>query len=80
MANVVILLVIVALVAIISVQNATPVVLTFLFWKVETSLSIVVFLSMLAGISMAVVVALSGYLKRFVKNKKLQNQNKKQAP
>jgi uncharacterized integral membrane protein len=80
MANVVILLVIVALVAIISVQNATPVVLTLLFWKVETSLSIVVFLSMLAGISMAVVVALSGYLKRFVKNKKLQNQNKKQAP
>jgi uncharacterized integral membrane protein len=80
MANIVILLVIVALVAIFSVQNAAPVVLTFLFWKVETSLSIVIFLSMLAGIIMAVVVALSGYLKRFVKSKKIQNQNKKPAP
>jgi uncharacterized integral membrane protein len=69
MANVVILLVIVAVVAVISVQNATPVVLTFLFWKVETYLSVVIFLSILAGIVMALIAALSGHLKRFMKNK-----------
>jgi uncharacterized integral membrane protein len=49
--NIVILLIIVALVAIISVQNAAPVTFTLLFWKIETTLSVVSFLSMLAGFS-----------------------------
>lgn len=39
MTNVVILLVIVTVVAIISVQNATPVLIAFLFWKFETNLA-----------------------------------------
>ncbi len=69
MANIAILLVVVAIVAVIAVQNATPVVLTFLFWKVNTSLSVVIFLAILTGIVMAAVVALSGYVKRLVKNK-----------
>lgn len=69
MANIVILLVVVAIVAVIAVQNATPVVLAFLFWKVNTSLSVVIFLAILTGIVMAAVVALSGYVKRLVKNK-----------
>jgi hypothetical protein len=42
---------------------------TLLFWKIETTLSVVSFLSMLAGILMTAAVALSGYLKRFFKNK-----------
>ena len=67
MANIVILLLIVAVIAIISVQNAMPVALTFLFWKVETSLSVVIFFSILAGLMMAIVVLLSGHLKRLSK-------------
>ncbi len=70
MANVVIVLIIVALVAIVSIQNATPVTLTFLFWKVETSLFVVIILSILAGLLIAVVAVLSGRLKRLVKNRK----------
>jgi len=69
MANVVILLVIVAVVAIIAVQNATPVVIAFLFWKFETNLAVVIFLSLLAGLLMAAAIVLSGYMKRYFKRK-----------
>jgi uncharacterized integral membrane protein len=51
MVNIVILLIIVALVAIIPAQNAAPVAFTLLFWKIETTLSVVSFLSMLVGFS-----------------------------
>jgi hypothetical protein len=44
MVNIVILLIIVALAAIISAQNAAPVAFTLLFWKIETTLSVVSFL------------------------------------
>ena len=69
MVNVVILLLIVAVVAVISVQNATPVAIAFLFWKFETNLAVVIFLSLLAGIMMAAAIVLSGYMKRFLKRK-----------
>jgi uncharacterized integral membrane protein len=49
--NIVILLIIVALVAIISVQNAAPVAFTLLLWKIEITLSVVSFLSTLDGFS-----------------------------
>jgi uncharacterized integral membrane protein len=42
--------IVVALVAIFSVQNAGPVAITFLFWRFEASLAIAIFLSALAGI------------------------------
>jgi len=69
MTNVVILLVIVTVVAIISLQNATPVVIAFLFWKFETNLAVVIFLSLLAGLLMAAAIVLSGHMKRFLKKK-----------
>ena len=69
MMNVVILLVIVTIVAVISVQNATPVVIAFFFWKFETNLAVVIFLSLLAGLLMAAAIVLSGYMKRFLKRK-----------
>ncbi len=64
MTNVVVVLVLVALVAIVSVQNATPVSVTFLFWKVETPLFIIIILSILAGVILAVVALISTYLKK----------------
>ena len=47
-------LVIVAVVAVFSVQNAVPVVISFLFWKFEASLAIVLFLSVVAGVVVGV--------------------------
>ncbi len=64
MTNVVMVLLIAVLVAIVSVQNATPVSVSFLFWKVETPLFIVIILSILAGILLAVVALISTYLKK----------------
>ena len=59
MATIILLLIIVAVVAIFSVQNAMPVAITFLFWKFEASLAIVIFLSVLAGIiAGAIIVSL----------------------
>ncbi len=69
MANIVGLVLIVAAVAVISAQNATPVVLAVLFWKIDTSLSVVIFVSMLTGVLLAAVAALSGYLKKFLNRK-----------
>jgi len=71
MANVVTVLILVALVAIVSVQNATPVAVTFLFWKAEMPLFVVIVLSILAGLLLAVVAVVSTYLKkRLAKNGK----------
>jgi uncharacterized integral membrane protein len=71
MTNAVIVLILVALVAIVSVQNAMPVAVTFLFWKIETPLFVVIVLSILAGILIAVVAVISAYVKkRLVKDGK----------
>jgi len=57
--TIILLLIIVTIVSIFSVQNAMPVAITFLFWKFEASLAIVMFLSVLSGmIIVAVIVSL----------------------
>lgn len=56
MATIILLLIIVAVVAIFSVQNAIPVAITFLFWKFEASLAIVIFLSVLAGMIVGAII------------------------
>lgn len=50
MATIIFLLILLVVVAIFSVQNAMPVIITFFFWKFEASLAIIVFLSLLSGI------------------------------
>lgn len=67
MATIILLLIVVAIVAIFSVQNAMPVAITFLFWKFEASLAIVIFLSVLSGIIITVIIISSGYVKRYIK-------------
>ncbi len=64
MANVIAVLIIAALVAIVSIQNATPVAVTFLFWKIETPLFVVIILSIFAGVLLAAVALISTYLKK----------------
>lgn len=56
MATIIILLIVLFLVAIFSVQNAAPVAITFLFWKFEASLAIVVFLSVLSGMIAGAII------------------------
>ena len=58
MVMLVILLIVVIIVAIFSVQNAAPVAITFLFWKFEASLAIVLFLTVIAGIIAGVLIVM----------------------
>jgi len=54
----VILLIVVVIVAIFSVQNAAPVAITFLFWKFEASLAIVLFLTVIAGVIAGILIVM----------------------
>ena len=54
----IILLVVVVIVAVFSVQNATPVAITFFFWKFEASLAIVLFLTVIAGIIAGILIVM----------------------
>lgn len=56
MSTIILLLIIVAIVSIFSVQNAMPVAITFLFWKFEASLAIIIFLSVLSGIITGAII------------------------
>ena len=50
------LLIIIAIVTIFSVQNASPVAVSFLFWKFEASLAILVYLLVLLGVVTGMII------------------------
>lgn len=56
MAAIILVLIIIAIVTVFSVQNAAPVIVSFLFWKFEASIAIVIFLSALSGIIIGAVI------------------------
>jgi len=56
MAILVFAVLIIAVVTIFSVQNASPVAVTFLFWNFQASLAIVIFLSTLIGVIVGAIV------------------------
>ena len=56
MATALLVVIIIGVVTIFSVQNASPVVMSFFFWKFEASLAIVVFLSLLSGVVIGAVL------------------------
>jgi len=56
MVIIIILLVLVGIVAVFSVQNASPVAITFFFWKFEASLAIILFLTVIVGIIAGVLI------------------------
>ena len=62
-------IIIVLLVAIFSVENAKPVQFTFLFWRFEASLAIVIFLSLLGGMISGIILS---FLLRFKLKRKPQ--------
>jgi len=56
MATLIAAAIIIALIAIFSVQNAAPVAVTFLFWKFATSLAIAIFLSAVCGLVLGAII------------------------
>ena len=51
-------LLIIAVVAVFSAQNALPVSIVFLFWQFQASLAIVIFLSVLTGVIITSIIFL----------------------
>ncbi|HXX81814.1 MAG TPA: LapA family protein [Thermodesulfovibrionales bacterium] len=60
---------IIAIVTIFSVQNASPVAVSFLFWNFQASLAIVIFLSTLIGVIIGAIVF--SVVRRTVSSKKV---------
>jgi len=56
MSTLILLLIVSAVVIIFSVQNAMPVAITFLFWKFEASLALVIFLSAACGVLVGAII------------------------
>lgn len=64
MITILVVLIIIALVTIFSVQNASPVTITFIYWKFQASVAIVIFLSALAGVLAGIIGMAAGRLRR----------------
>lgn len=64
MITILIALIIIVLVTVFSVQNASPVIITFIYWKFQASLAIVVFLSVLAGALVGIIGMAARRLRR----------------
>ncbi|MEW6109496.1 MAG: LapA family protein [Nitrospirota bacterium] len=64
-----VIVVIIAVLTIFLLQNSAPVAISFLFWKFEASLAIVLFLSVLGGVVIALLTVFSLRLKRSFKKK-----------
>jgi uncharacterized integral membrane protein len=60
-------LIAIALMTLLSVQNAMPVLLSLLYWKFEVSLAIILVLSVLAGVLIGAIAA-SQFKKKPFKN------------
>jgi putative membrane protein len=67
MAIVIVLLIVFIIAGIFSFQNAVPVTVTFVSWKFEASLAIIVLLSVLGGIIAGVIIGLLTRFKRPVR-------------
>lgn len=70
MSIVMLALIIILIVAIFSIQNSTPVALSFLFWKFEASLAVVIFLSALTGVIIGAIIVFVIRIKRAGKEHK----------
>jgi uncharacterized integral membrane protein len=57
MITLIIVVIIIAVAAVFSMQNAIPVAISFLFWKFEASLAIVIFLSVSGGVVIGFIAA-----------------------
>ena len=74
MITLVIVIAAVSVMVLFSVQNATPVVVSFLSWKFEASLAVVILLCVLTGIMIGGSMASFWLLRRSIKNRKAVEQ------
>jgi putative membrane protein len=70
-------LLIIAVVAVFSAQNALPVSIVFLFWKFQASLAIVIFLSALTGVVIALIIFLWLRIRRAGKTTRISRTSSK---
>lgn len=61
---VVFVMIVIAVVAVFSVQNAVPISVTFLSWHFDASLAVVILLSVLAGMVIGMIVVTAIWLQR----------------
>jgi len=71
----VLVIIIVAIVAVFSMQNATPVSVMFLAWHFEASLAIIILLSVLTGLISGMIILLSIRFVRSARKKEKQERN-----
>jgi uncharacterized integral membrane protein len=77
MITIILAFIIIVLVTIFSVQNAAPVAITFLTWKFEASLAVIIFLSVLAGIIVATIMSFSWSFRKALKSREREPDKKK---
>lgn len=77
MITVVFIIIIAAVVAVFSIQNAAPVSIAFLFWHFEASLAIIILLSVLTGFIIGMIVLLSIRFVRSPRKKEKQERDNK---
>jgi len=70
-------LLIIAVVAVFSAQNALPVSIVFLFWKFQASLAIVIFLSVLIGVVIASIIFLWLRIRKTGNTARIQHKDSK---
>ena len=75
MITIVFIIIIVAVVAIFSIQNAAPVSVMFLSWHFEASLAIIILLSVLTGLIIGMIVLFSIRFVRSARKKERQEHN-----
>jgi len=69
MITVILVVIVIAGVAVFSVQNATPVAISFLVWRFDASLAVIVLLSFLTGMIVGMAVLSWTRIRRTVKKK-----------
>jgi len=69
MITVILVVIVIAGVAVFSVQNATPVAISFLVWRFDASLAVIVLLSFLTGMIVGMAVLSWTRIRRYVKKK-----------
>jgi uncharacterized integral membrane protein len=77
MITIVFIIIIAAVVAVFSIQNAAPVSVTFLSWHFEASLAIIILLSVLTGFIIGMIVLLSIRFARSARKKEKQERDNK---
>ncbi|KAF0181083.1 MAG: hypothetical protein FD164_1634 [Nitrospirae bacterium] len=72
MLSLVLAIIVLAAVVVFSVQNASPVAVSFFLWRFEASLAVVIFLSVLAGVIIGLLLSAAYSMKRTGRKRRLE--------